>query len=220
MEAQAPSVSIRSANSGDLRRITEIRVAGFASADSFITKLGAEATYRYLAWMYQNSSDFFLLCAVVHDEIAGYGILARADYRSTKHFIRAHWPLLLFQTLRRPRLLFSSSLASRAAALVKRSLRGTERRALNTHQSPDADQRTNRRACVLLDTTVHPRFQRMGIGTKILFAREELAKSKGFNVVTCTVHKTNTPSIKLHERYGYTVSSQTGDAVRMEKTLT
>lgn len=217
---RAAHVVIRGAQLSDLKAITSIRLAGFASADSFVTKLGGEATYRYLAWMYHIPSDFYFLCAVLDGEVAGYGIVAKADYRSTKHFIRAHWPFLLVQTIRRPRLLFSSSFASRATALIGRSLPGTGNRALNARRPPDAAAQTHRKVCVLLDTAVDPRFQRIGIGTKILLAREELAKSKGFNVVTCTVHKTNAPSIKLHEKYGYVVASQSGESVRMEKILT
>jgi L-amino acid N-acyltransferase YncA len=60
----------------------------------------------------------------------------------------------------------------------------------------------------------------MGIGTKILIGREKLARVKGFNTITCTVHRSNIPSIEMHEKHGYIVIPRDDGAVRMEKILT
>jgi ribosomal protein S18 acetylase RimI-like enzyme len=70
-----------------------------------------------------------------------------------------------------------------------------------THSDPELADRVER--AYISDLAVSPRWQRKGVGARLLAAAESEARRQGFRIVTLTVDERNLPARRLYERSGY-----------------
>jgi ribosomal protein S18 acetylase RimI-like enzyme len=63
-------------------------------------------------------------------------------------------------------------------------------------------------AALLWSFAVIPNLQRLGIGTALIHAAEEIARTRGFAIAEIEVDKGNDGARSLYERLGYTVADE------------
>ena len=63
-------------------------------------------------------------------------------------------------------------------------------------------------AALLWSFAVIPNLQRLGIGTALIHAAEEIARTRGFAIAEIEVDKGNAGARALYERLGYTVTGE------------
>jgi ribosomal protein S18 acetylase RimI-like enzyme len=200
VEAQG-KVTVRVLSEVDLRAAVEIYVA--ANPKSLLTSFGHRQIRHYLSWQLKAKHMAAATAAEVDGEVAGILLLVKNN--DLPGYLKQNKWFLSRSFVRNIGVLFTPLFRVRATQCV--------RCLLNPPKSWKRQTGTVRVLCI----AVHPKFQGMGIGGRLLKSAEELAYSRGHDRAELTVNPTNVSAIRFYERWGWeklTVDGQWAGAMQ------
>jgi ribosomal protein S18 acetylase RimI-like enzyme len=206
-----PGVSFRDLEPSDLPWITDVHVASFP--ESTMTVMGLEVVRRYYHWQLTGPHDSIAIAVEADDQPAGFcfGGLFRGAMAG---FVRQNRVYLALCVLSRPWLLRRPDLRTSIGV----GLRVFRRSRGQPTARGDAAERS--RSFGILAIAIHPRHQGLGLGTKLLFECERIARERGFTQMHLNVHPSNHSAIRVYRRCGWeSVPDQVPWNGRMRKIL-
>jgi ribosomal protein S18 acetylase RimI-like enzyme len=190
-----PDLAIVSLTEADLASIVEIHVAAFPA--SLSTALGRETVRRYYEWLFCGPHDLVAVGGRLTDELIGFcfsGVFRGA----TSGFVRRNGVFLCAQVLIHPGLIARSRF---------RALLPTTVRILNSALKPSpaaaASEAPATDSFGILAIAVHPRWQHLGAGKRMMAQSESIARARGFSQMDLTVHPENEQALRFYERLGW-----------------
>jgi ribosomal protein S18 acetylase RimI-like enzyme len=190
-----PKVTVRALSENDLRAAVEIYIA--ANPKSLLTSFGRCQIRHYLSWQLKANHMAAATAAEVDGEVAGMLLLVKNN--DLPGYLKQNKRFLSRSFVRNIGVLFTPLFRVRATQCV--------RCLLNPPKSWKRQTGTVRVLCI----AVHPKFQGMGIGGRLLKSAEELAYSRGHDRAELTVNPTNASAIRFYERWGWEKLSAGGE---------
>lgn len=184
---QSSLMDVRSLTQRDLASAVEIYIA--ANPKSLLTLFGSSQVLHYLSWQLKANHMAAATAAEVDGKLAGILLLVKNN--DLPGYLKQNVWFLLRSFIKNSGILFTPLFRTRAALCV-RSL-------LKRPKSWERQPGTVRVLCI----AVHPKFQGLGVGTKLLRAAEEEAHSRGHKRAELTVNPTNLSAIRFYERWGW-----------------
>ena len=189
-------ILIRNLQSDDLRAVTAIHRRAFDK--SALTKLGAEAVYRYYDWQLTGPHDAVALGAWVEGHLAGF-CFGGSFRGATGGFLAKNRSFLIRRVALRPWLLSNELFRARLTfALRALRLRSSERKREPAQLAePDAP------SFGILAIASDPSSRKRGVGRALMCVSECIASERGFRQMQLTVHPSNTTAVAFYEGLGW-----------------
>lgn len=187
-------VTIRPILVEDLPLVARLHLDSFP--DSALTKLGPAIVERYYQWQLAGPHrKVHAVAAFVAAECAGFsfsGIFSG----STSGFIRRYRANLITAVLRHPHLIFNERFLKRLGEGI-RLLTRQKKLTVRDTKGGTAEPRTD---YGILSIAVAPRFQKSGIGQRLMLDAEAEALKYGCRELCLTVHPENTKAVRFYEK--------------------
>lgn len=189
--------------SGDLDRVAEVHLAAFPSAA--LSLLGHEAVRRYYDWQLNGPHDVVARAARVDGRILGFcfgGVFRGA----MAGFLRTNRAYLIWRMVSHPWLLGHPLVRKRLASRIRLGLSRPRAAA-----SPAPASGAGPRPFGILAIAVDPASQKLGLGSLLMKACEDVARQRGFDRMQLGVHPDNDQAIRFYRRLGW-VHKEGGDS--------
>lgn len=194
-------INLRQAVPEDLPEMARVHVESFP--DSALTKLGPKTVELYYRWQFTGPHEKVrATVAIVDDECAGFSF--SGIFRgSTSGFVNRYKTHLVLAVLRRPQLLFNGLFFRR---LIE-GIRLISRLAKKRNATPKINKAERAPDYGILAIAVAPRFQKLGIGQRLMLDAEEEAVRYGSGEICLTVHPDNRKAVRFYERQNWKKST-------------
>lgn len=201
----AGAITVQGLDARELASVSSVHLAAFP--DSVLTTLGRRVVYRYYEWQMRGPHSVMAISARVDGELAGFSFLVSRSELSG--FLRRNAGTLLWAAIAHPSVMRHGRFLSRFAQGI---------RSVVADLFPSDVGLAKPGLVRLLAIAVHPRFQRLGVGTRLLEATEAAAKETGNQEIGLSVHQENSGAIAFYLKHGWErSSSDAGWAGEMRK---
>jgi SAM-dependent methyltransferase/GNAT superfamily N-acetyltransferase len=194
LNPSAGNITVETLYTRDLTAVTGVHLAAFP--DSVLTTLGSGIVKRYYEWQMRGPHSVLVIGARVDGQLAGFSFLVSRSELSG--FLRRNARALLWAAITHPSVVRHGRFLSRFAQGV---------RSLVADLFPSDTGLPTPGLVRLLAIAVHPRCQRLRLGTRLLLATEAAATETGNQEIGLSVHRENTAAIAFYLHHGWERSS-------------
>ena len=200
-------VPIRELENIDLPALARVHTAAFP--ESSLTRLGLKVLERYYDWLLNGPHDTVHVGAILDDRLASF-CFAGVFLGAMGGFLQKYRTYLAVHVLTHPWLITNPIIRDRIQD-AWRAFRCKKRKPGMASAMPDAEGRPRRYALLVIAT--HPSAQGYGLGTALMEAVEQHARSRGFKEMSLTVHLKNHQARSFYEKLGWeTIRTNAQDA--------
>jgi ribosomal protein S18 acetylase RimI-like enzyme len=212
---------IRDVHVDDLNGIVRIHVATFP--DRALVKLGSETIWRYYAFLLKEFNLSKPICAVADKgSLAGF-CFAGLYSGSFSGFLKSNLNFLIGRLLLRPWLIFDPvilELRKPVLNALRRILKRRRREKEATASGPQNGEDLIKTRWGILAIATDPKFQRKGVGERLMCSVEDHAKTLNVEKLGLSVHPENIPAVRFYEKLGWVKVMTTAEwQGEMEKRL-
>ena len=208
---------IRGINFDDLKEVAQCHKKSFPT--SLSSSMGIEYLKRMLSWYLDSPNGFIFSDFSDMGEVKGYlgGIIVNGNlpYGSASSMAQHSFDAAVLAFLKKPWLIFHKEMF-RKYRFVLRNIwyRIFPQRVRATRSNGEFIPHTG-----LVVIGVDPAFQGQGIGQSLLSEFERRTIELGIGQMKLTVHSENEKAIGAYKKSGWTILSQSGKSVAMQKQL-